>query len=156
MSELRTHRTERSQASQKESDGSDLDESFTAGRQAHVSASQAAVSDQPAKGAFDLPSMTLDLKTSPGQKPQDRLAVNEDPLLMRLIARPGKDFGLPAQKVFDPRDERPCVAVIGKQMAQAREASDELLQEQACSLAVADVGSMHQDGQDQVYDFRSL
>jgi Transposase IS116/IS110/IS902 family len=126
-----------------------IDERLATGVGAFKIAREAAMVRDPGVGALDFPSMALDLKPSPGQKPQDRLAVNEDPLVMRLITRPGKDFGLPAQKVFDPRDKRPCVAVIGKQMAQARETSDELLQEQACSVAVADVGSMHQDRQDQ-------
>ena len=56
------------QASQTESDGSDLDESRTARRQALIIASQAAVADQPAKGTLDLPAMTLDVKAAFGQK----------------------------------------------------------------------------------------
>jgi hypothetical protein len=65
------------------------------------------------------------------------------------MARFGKDLGLPAQKIFDPGEERTGVAMIGKPVAQAREASDQRLQEQARSIAIADIGSMHQDGQDQ-------
>jgi hypothetical protein len=73
---------ERSQASQTEPDGSDLDEGFTAGWQPLIIASQAAVADQPAKSALDFPTMTLDLKASFRQNPQDWLAINEHPLLM--------------------------------------------------------------------------
>lgn len=68
---------------------------------------------------------------------------------MRLIALFGKDFGLPSQEVFDPLLERPGVAMIGKQMDQARETPDQLLQEQPRSITVADIGRMDQDSQDQ-------
>jgi hypothetical protein len=112
-------------------------------------ASQAAVSDQPAKGTLDFPPMMLDLKAAFGQKLQDWLTINEHPLLVRLITGLGENFSLPAQQLFDPRDERTGVAVIGKQMAQAREASHQLLQEQACSLAIAEMSCMDQNGQGQ-------
>jgi hypothetical protein len=39
--------------------------------------------------------------------------------------------------------------VIGEQMDQARETPDQLAEKQTCSLAVADVGRMNQDCQDQ-------
>ena len=68
---------------------------------------------------------------------------------MRLLALFGKDFGVPPQKVFDPLFEWPSIAVIGKQVDQARETSDQFLQEQACSVAITKIGCMDQDGQDQ-------
>jgi hypothetical protein len=44
---------------------------------------------------------------------------------------------------------RPGVAVIGKKVDQAWEASDQALQEQTCAVAIAEIGCMDQDGQDQ-------
>ena|SRR5215472_7663149 len=55
VSELSYHGMERSQASQKEPDRSNLDEVFTALLQALEIASQAPIADQPAKGPFDNP-----------------------------------------------------------------------------------------------------
>ena len=55
VSELGPQGTERSQAGEKESDGSDVDESFATGRQALIIASQTPEADQPAKGALNDP-----------------------------------------------------------------------------------------------------
>lgn len=61
----------------------------------------------------------------------------------------GKDLDLPSEEVFDPLLERPGVAVIGKQVDQAREVPHQRPQEQACSVSIAEIGGMNQDGQDQ-------
>jgi hypothetical protein len=93
--------------------------------------------------------MALDLKPSLRQNLEDGLAINKYPLLVGLIAWLGEDFSLPAQQIFDPREEWPSVAVIGKQMVQARKASEQLLQKQARTVAITDIGRMNQDCQDQ-------
>ena len=68
---------------------------------------------------------------------------------MRLVACFGKNFRVPAQQLFDPLDEWPGVTVIGKQMDQAWETPNQFLQEQARAITIAEVGSMHENGQDQ-------
>lgn len=93
--------------------------------------------------------MALDLKATFGQNLQDGFAIHQHPLLTRLIALFGKDFGVPPQEIFDPLLEWPGVAVIGKQMDQTRETSNQLAEKQPCSVTVADIGCMHQDCQDQ-------
>jgi hypothetical protein len=93
--------------------------------------------------------MTLDVKAAFGQNLQDRFAIDQHPFLMRLIAGLGKDFGFPAQKRFDPSEKWTSVAVVGKQMDQARKTSDQILQKQTRSIAVADIGCMDQNRQDQ-------
>lgn len=93
--------------------------------------------------------MMLDLKSAFWENLQNGFTIHQDPFLMRLIARLRKNLGVPAEQAFDPFDERPSVAVISKQMDQAPKASDELPQKQTRSVAVADIGCMDQNGQDQ-------
>src|ERR1700730_14003520 len=89
------------------------------------------------------------MKAAFRQDLQDGFAIYQDPLLMRLIALFRKDFDVPSEEIFDPLLEWPGVAVIGEEMDQAWEASDQLLQEQARSVAIAEIGRMDQDCQDQ-------
>ena len=149
MSKLSDHGTERSQAIETEPNGSDLDEGLATFRQILIIAGQAVVADQTTERALDFPTVTLDLETAFGQNLQDGFAIHERPLLPRLIARFGKDLGVPAQECFDPLNEWAGVAVIGTQMEQAGKTSDEFLQEQSCSVAITNVGGMNQDGQNQ-------
>jgi hypothetical protein len=106
VSELRSPRTERSQASQKESDGSDQDQGFTAGRQAVLIASQAPVADQPAQSTFHFPSVPLDLEAS---REANQFASDESPGV-----RPGDDLGFPTRMRFDPGDERPSLPAVSE------------------------------------------
>ncbi len=146
MSELDPQGTERSQASQKEPDGSDLDEGFTALGQALVIASQTPEADQPAKGAFDFPAVTLDLKAAFGFGQLDRLAIDENPRLLVLGFR--DDLGLPAQVCLDPVDQWSRIATIGEEMAQAWETALQALQEQRRSTAIHQTCRMNFDGQE--------
>jgi len=136
VSELRTQGTERSQASQKEPDRSDLDEGFTAGRQALVIASQPPEADQPAKGAFDLPSVTLDLKAAFGFGQLDGFAIDENPFLVRVVLGFGHNLGLPAQVRFDPVDHWSGIPTIGEEMTQAWKTAWEFLQEHGRSPTI--------------------
>ena len=113
MSELGPQGTERSQARQKEADRSDLDEGFRAFRQALIIASQALEADQPAKGAFDLPSVTLDLKATFGLRELDGFAIDEHPLLVGIGVGFGHNLGLPTQLLLDPIDQGSGIATIG-------------------------------------------
>jgi len=82
VSELSGPGTKKSQASQKEPDGGDLDEGFTTAWQTLIIASQATISDQPTKGALNLPTLKLELKAAFGQKPQDWLTIHESLFLI--------------------------------------------------------------------------
>src|SRR5712692_1392030 len=129
VSELSPQRTERSQAGQKEPDGSDVDEGFTAGRQALVIASQPPEAHQPAEGALDFPAMALDLKAAFGFGQADGFAIDEHPLLVRVVLGFGHNLGVPTQLSLDPLDQWSGIAVIGEEMAQAWKTAWETLQE---------------------------
>ncbi|HEU5377761.1 MAG TPA: hypothetical protein VFV38_20245 [Ktedonobacteraceae bacterium] len=93
---------ERSQASQKEPDRGDLDQHFTAGGQALIIASQASVADQPAKGAFHFPALSLYLEPAFRAGDMDRFSIDENPGV-----RFGNNLGLPAQMCLDPVSSGP-------------------------------------------------
>lgn len=132
-----------------EPDDSDLDESLTPCRQSLRIAGQAAGADQPTERALDVPTLTLDRKAAFGENLQNGFAIHEHPLLTRLIAWLRKNFGVPAQSLFDPVDEWTGGAMIGKPMDQTWKTSNQILQEQSRPISIAESGSVDQDGQDQ-------
>jgi site-specific recombinase XerD len=149
VSELGTQGTERSQARQKEPDRSDLDEGLRAFRQALIIASQTPEADQPAKGAFDLPSVTLDLKAAFGFGQLDGFAIDEHPLLVGIVVGFGHNLGLPTQLLLDPIDQGSGIALIGEEMTQAWKTACQVLQEQRRSPTINQTGRMDLDGQHQ-------
>src|SRR5579875_577026 len=141
VSELRSPRAERSQASQKESDRSNLDQGFAAGRQALIIASQTPVPDQPAQSAFHFPSVPLDLEAS---REANQFAIDDGPWV-----RFGHNFGVPTQMHFDPGNERPSIAAVSEQMRKARETASQLLQEQGSTSTIDEPSRMNLDGEQQ-------
>src|SRR5579875_270534 len=141
VSELRSPRAERSQASQKESDRSNLDQGFAAGRQALIIASQTPVPDQPAQSAFHFPSVPLDLEAS---REANQFAIDDGPWV-----RFGHNFGVPTQMHFDPGNERPSRAAVSEQMRKARETASQLLQEQGSLSTIDEPSRMNLDGEQQ-------
>ena len=136
MSELGPQGTERSQAGQKESDGSDVDESFAARRQALIIASQTPEADQPAKSTLDFPAMSLDLKATFGFRQADRLVIDENPFLLGVALWLGDNLGLPAKVGLDPVDQWSRIATIGEQVRQTWKTALQILQEQRRSTTV--------------------
>jgi hypothetical protein len=99
----------------------------------------------PAKGTLNLPAVTLDLKAAFGFGQVDRLASDENPLLLALGL--GDNLGLPAQVSFDPVDQGSRIAAIGEKMAQAWETALLILQKQRRSTAIYQPCAVNLDGE---------
>lgn len=91
--------SERSQASQKESDRGTLDQSFTIGRQPFITMDQELISDQPARSALNMPPIALGLETSFGPGLANGSTIFQLPHSIRVIAWPGYHFGFPRQLI---------------------------------------------------------
>jgi hypothetical protein len=110
-----------------------VDKGFTTGWEALIIASQSPVTDEPAKGTLNFPSVTLHLETAFGTRYTEKLTMKKDPRV-----RFTDNLGFPTKMFLNPFNERPSISTISEQTTQMWETTDQIVQQQWSTSTIND------------------